>query len=812
MRFSLFLNHSALALSLSIATSMFSNAQARVYEYTFTDINGAQKSVPESAPYLNPHGNFNALLIGGLDQQIRLTVTRDADNSAVYSTTTSIISVDDRISSANGNMFYGKTVTIPPISDGRYTIKSEILDSKSTVVSTTSHPFIIDTVGPTSDNFSVPWIPGYNMVVTGPRWELGQGQESAINLAIKNINDLSGFDKAIVQIIKPDGSIQSSYTMAYDDGSRAATAPITKGGGAIAKATWMPVSDADVEFRFRAFLYDKAGNVTQVPDQKFVFDSSAGEYELFAVADPNSSTSVVPGISSGYIKYSAGMTVNTNPVTLVYKIPKHNYRAYNKAGLSFGSLLTEDNSYVYIKQSTPVGTSFTIHNGYQYGGGNASYNVKLSSIAPKSPAIKSYSANFSTIGDFSAGTMKFTNIDLPGEYQSITVFVDPRDYVQSFYNLTQGYEVCTIEPGESSCTGPFSYAINKGNGYIAHYFIVRNQDKTLTSNQFEIRSIWNTDLIPKITGYDYKEENKSVLVYVTQPGNGNWRDVLMLSKLEILDTISNTVLLTGTKAAMSGEDYTYAFDLSAIPEGKYDLTFRATDTFNNSSQLPFRSLIIDNSPPSISFSYEGKPLLSESTVYGLENISVAVSDALSKSKISQMVLQGGPASDDVELGFTHNTDGSYTPLYPRLFPSLDEKTDKYTLVVKAIDDAGNESSKSIRFAYYPKNLIVLDKLNTLAVNKPLNLSSGEPLAVLKASQLRRNDGSLAKGVQTALITVRGDSAFPISVIGNLVSPGETKEIQIDLGSVGNDVVVPIFPGVSGVVGASGFIVEFPQLK
>lgn len=127
------------------------------------------------------------------------------------------------------------------------------------------------------------------------------------------------------------------------------------------------------------------------------------------------------------------------------------------------------------------------------------------------------------------------------------MFVDPRDYVQSFYNLTQGYEVCTIEPGESSCTGPFSYAINKGNGYIAHYFIVRNQDKTLTSNQFEIRSIWNTDLIPKITGYDYKEENKSVLVYVTQPGNGNWRDVLMLSKLEILDTISNTVLLTGTK-------------------------------------------------------------------------------------------------------------------------------------------------------------------------------------------------------------------------------------------------------------------------
>ncbi len=52
MRFSLFLNHSALALSLSIATSMFSNARARVYEYTFTDINGAQKVSLKVRPIL----------------------------------------------------------------------------------------------------------------------------------------------------------------------------------------------------------------------------------------------------------------------------------------------------------------------------------------------------------------------------------------------------------------------------------------------------------------------------------------------------------------------------------------------------------------------------------------------------------------------------------------------------------------------------------------------------------------------------------------------------------------------------------------
>ncbi|MCJ6115963.1 Ig-like domain-containing protein (plasmid) [Klebsiella pneumoniae] len=263
---------------------------------------------------------------------------------------------------------------------------------------------------------------------------------------------------------------------------------------------------------------------------------------------------------------------------------------------------------------------------------------------------------------------------------------------------------------------------------------------------------------------------------------------------------------------MSGEEYTYAFDLSGIPEGSYNLAFSATDTFNNTSQLPFQSLVVDNTPPSISFSYEGKPLLTESTVYGLENISISVIDALSSSEIYQMVLQGGPTSDDVELGFVKNSDGTFTPLYPRLFPSLDANTDKYTLLVKAKDSAGNVSTNSIRFAYYPKNLIVLDQLNTLAVNKALSLSTGEPLAVLKASQLRRNDGSLAKGIQTALVTVRSDASFPLSIIGNIVNPGETKEIQIDLGTVGNDVVIPIFPGTNGIVGSAGFIVEFPQLK
>ena len=51
----------------------------------------------------------------------------------------------------------------------------------------------------------------------------------------------------------------------------------------MSRSSWMPVSNADVEYRFRVTLYDKAGNHKVLPDQKFIFDSDLGEYTLFAV-------------------------------------------------------------------------------------------------------------------------------------------------------------------------------------------------------------------------------------------------------------------------------------------------------------------------------------------------------------------------------------------------------------------------------------------------------------------------------------------------------------------------------------------------
>jgi hypothetical protein len=157
--------------TLILATISFSS-YSRVYEYTFK-ISTALKSVGAETGILNTNEKIKLSLISGLDRKIQITVRKD--NVGVYSFTTDSVTVNDRIKASTGEEFYGKTLILPPLSDGSYVITSDILNTQNTVVDSTSHNFIIDTVGPSSDNLSVDQKPGYDMVLTGERWELGQG-------------------------------------------------------------------------------------------------------------------------------------------------------------------------------------------------------------------------------------------------------------------------------------------------------------------------------------------------------------------------------------------------------------------------------------------------------------------------------------------------------------------------------------------------------------------------------------------------------------------------------------------------------------
>ncbi len=95
------------------------------------------------------------------------------------------------------------------------------------------------------------------MVLTGNLWELGLGAEAKLYVTVKNVKATAGFDKATIQILNPDNTVYSKMDMVYDSGSASLSVPWTKGSAV--KADWMPVSNADTEYRFRVTLYDKAG-------------------------------------------------------------------------------------------------------------------------------------------------------------------------------------------------------------------------------------------------------------------------------------------------------------------------------------------------------------------------------------------------------------------------------------------------------------------------------------------------------------------------------------------------------------------------
>ncbi len=117
---------------------------------------------------------------------------------------------------------------------------------------------------------------------------------------------------------------------------------------------------------------------------------------LWAVHDPNTSSSVVPGVSN-YPAYKAGMVVNENPIRLVYRIPKSNYRAYSEGGLQFINQysapkeIAVDSTYAYVEMTLPYGSingdMARMANFGQWGGYYPSYSLVLNPSANQTPAF-----------------------------------------------------------------------------------------------------------------------------------------------------------------------------------------------------------------------------------------------------------------------------------------------------------------------------------------------------------------------------------------------------------------------------------------
>lgn len=213
-----------LLTTIILATMSFSS-HSRVYEYTIKDIYGAEKSVSAETGILNTNEKIQLSLISGLDHKVRIC---RKSGTEVYSTTTDSIKVSDRIKASTGEEFYGKIITLPPLSDGPYQVISEILNTQGALVDSTTQDFTIDSVGPTADDLSILQKPGYEMVTQekGGNWALSRPK---LYVNVNNVKAVAGFDKATLQVINPDNSVYSITAMDYDSGSSSLSAAWTLG-------------------------------------------------------------------------------------------------------------------------------------------------------------------------------------------------------------------------------------------------------------------------------------------------------------------------------------------------------------------------------------------------------------------------------------------------------------------------------------------------------------------------------------------------------------------------------------------------------
>ncbi|EHS0389559.1 DUF4165 domain-containing protein [Salmonella enterica] len=799
-------------------------AAAQIFSYSYTDTNQQAKTLkPATQSYLNPASTLTLNLISGLDRYERVSVTRDSDKKVMYSALTAKISVADRIVAADGTEYYGKDMALPALGEGAFTVVNDTLDLQQGVVSSSTYHFTVDTTSPKYTSIYPSQDASFDMVLSGPLWELGRGGSGQFSIFADGVDDENGIDKIRLVIKRSNGTIVSDNILSYDTAAKRAFYPWTKD---VVTQPGMPTSDLNEEFTFNFIITDKAGNTLNIPPQRFLFDDQIGEYMPFAVHDSRVSTSVVPGISSGYVPFVRGLSVLENPYRMVIRVPRTNWQPYRNGGITIlnnyggAKVISEDTTYVYVEVKLPQGALdgnyYRPVNRYEWSGGDLTQYASwldwdpaaVKSPAWGSPAIERQMSDGTWFN--SADWRNFLASDLPVNLTKIRFTVQARPYDQAI----TGGATCNIPAGSTSCTLDLAQAITNGtSGYIHTGYEVRSTTESTFFMPLWENIAWHT-LGPTVTGYNYNDATNILQVYVNEPGDGWYFDAVKLSRVWLSDKSRNNadINVTGRQTGRNTAtgNYTYEFNLKQIPEGSYNVQLNAQDSFSNTGNLDYKTVTVDNTPPSISISYESKPITSSVTVYGLENVRIQLADTLTKPTLTRMTLRGGPVSDAVELSWVNLGNDLYAPNYPKIFPSLNDG-ETYTLTVYAKDEMNNVKESAVEFNYLPNNLVRLENLKTISVSTALKTSDNTPLAVLYASQLRKKDGSIATGKQDAILTVRKDASFGVTVNGVSAAPGESKTVQLDLG-LGDSRSFPIFPSISGVSGTSEFMLNIEELK
>lgn len=772
-------------------------AISQIYNYTFTNTLGAVINADASTAWMNPSSSIKVNLISGLDRKERLTITRDSDKVEVFRGTTDIVTVKDRITAADGREYYGKSITLPKLGNGSFSIRNETLDNKDALVSTTSAQFGIDVTPP-----SIP----DPIAFVRAGWSNGSvdifGNSGATQaLSISDLSDKeSGLSKAEWFAIDATGQ-RRSVNADLNIESRVALAPAAIAAGA-------DVAPKDQDFYTVGFrVYDKAGNYSEITHRSGI-DRTLPTYLQYQVQ--NAQTGV-------WEDYVPGMKIYANPLQFRYKVRRQDHANFNGTEFGwYGFNSNSDSNFVYWNQTVSYPESYIYNDLTTKSGLYKRFEWKTLKFTPASGVLlgPQYLGGDLHLKKANRWTgSDSARLEAPDCIDMAKINVEPRSFIQNA--SISGLGSCSVAIGATSCTIALSYCKSDDRGYEPTGIIVTGsgQQSNLGGLRAYLTMYW--DFNPStIDSLKLNSLSKSVLLQVTDQDTVNdWKKAMWQTNDFSLKLKSEAGIESTLKPSqidvINYQQKILTFDYSGLPSGGYTATAVVKDTYGNESTviLPGR-IIHDTVAPVIAIDFKGKPAEGQ-LVKGLENLEIKVTDDLTKPSITGITLDGGPTSDKVNVGWYQSGANSFALQYPRVFPSTDDN-DAYNLKVTAVDEAGNTTTKTSHFRYVPDNMIEFNTLKTLAVDESLKTSDNKPLAYIQSNSIRKKDGALLTGNQNAVLSVRRDAKFGVSVNGVNVEPGEAKDFVLNFGA-GDGILIPVFPNESGISGAADFMVELPQI-
>lgn len=790
--------------TFALATAILSpTVGAEILSVGFTDTNTTVQVKPVSDHFFNPASAIDLTVSSGLDRKLAIKLL-NSSGIAVQTLNTTVVGISDRVSTL-GREYYGKVVELSKPVDGEYTLVADILDLTGNVVQTDSYSVLIDTKAPTvGDPLAISYggLDGLNL--PADTWYTGYWRTNKY-YAPDVADEGSGIDS--VQGVTRDGATVYKRAAAIY-APQSAQAHIGNG------SSWFPTDNATRVFGLQFEVTDKAGNVGFSKNQALYYDKVGGPSEIgkpYAVYDPDSTN--VMGGQTGYISYSSGMTVKTNPIKIMYRVSKSNHADYSRGGIyPVGQKLQLkdiDNNYVYIVYERPYGfrnsnyVRFTDRRTWSTNG--IGYNLVLSDSAPKQPIRRGNQYQYSDIGWSSWG--RHINVpDMPVQVLASKIIVDARTYDQVYSHMG----TCTIPAGQTECTVTYNppKEINPGTlGNLHSGSSIKSADGSLYGEPGWASVHWNNSALPSITSTEWDPELKLVTVYATQPSRGYYFDTVRLTDA-FVESNGERLSVPRTLWQENGSNYKFQFDLSSLPEGAYDIKAGVMENHQNYARKDVVSFVNDTTAPNIEVFYKGSPV--PELVQGISGLTVKATDETLMSLID-IQLSGGPSSDVIYLAYSKLGEGDYKIEQPRMFPALEENQ-KYTLTIRMKDSFNNVGTGIVQFMYAPDNWIKVSGLKTLSVDHGLELRNGAPVAVITSDTLHTESGNLATGNQDALVTLRPDAPFPISVNGEVINPGETKALTFDLGNVGGKLNIPVSSADNEAEGIADFMLEIPELK